>query len=133
MSAVVTILIDQIDTVDRLRDASSDHVAGMAATIEKNAAENIGYDGLCDPIKVRPLAGDEDGYGYLLISGMHRLEAVRLLGRDSIAAIEYDIGAIGARRLEIEENLVRHDLNALDKAIFVFEFREMFEAEYGEV
>lgn len=135
MSEAVHILIDQIDCDRRLRPASEPHVEMLIASISRAAEAGIGHDGLREPIEVCPLESgiDKKGRGYALISGLHRLEACRRLGRDSIAAVEYDIGQLEADLLEVEENLVRADLNALDRAFFVKRFREMFEAAYGVV
>ncbi|WP_335949954.1 ParB N-terminal domain-containing protein [Salipiger bermudensis] len=47
----------------------------------QNIAESILENGQITPIQVRP-----DGEGYVLIEGLHRLEALRLLGEDSVLA-----------------------------------------------
>ena len=44
-------------------------------------AESILADGQTTPIQLRP-----DGNGYVLIEGLHRLEALRLLGEASVLA-----------------------------------------------
>ena len=130
MSEVAVILIDRIDAgaSTRKRPAYPDKVAALAASIK--AGEGVGYDGLRHPVEVRE--GAEDGH-YILISGLHRVIALKELGRESIAAVVLDVDAVRAELLELEENLVRSDLTALDRAIFVARFREMFEAEHGEV
>ena len=47
----------------------------------QNLAESILEDGQNTPIQIRP-----DGEGYVLIEGLHRLEALRLLGEESVLA-----------------------------------------------
>ena len=47
-------------------------------------AEDILEHGLQSPVQVRR---DEDRNRYVLISGVHRLEAVRALGEDSVEAL----------------------------------------------
>lgn len=44
-------------------------------------AESILEDGQTTPIQLRP-----DGYGYVLIEGLHRLEALQVLGEESVLA-----------------------------------------------
>lgn len=44
-------------------------------------AESILEDGQTTPIQLRP-----DGEGYVLIEGLHRLEALRVLGEESVLA-----------------------------------------------
>lgn len=54
-----------------------------AAKVETRA-EEILEKGLSAPIQVRR---DEDRKRYVLVSGVHRLEAVRALGEDAIEAL----------------------------------------------
>lgn len=127
MSGVVEMLpITSVGTKDRLRHDDHGWVEALAASIARAEAAGVGYAGLRNPIEVR-----REGRGYLLISGLHRLMALHLLERDKIAAVVLDVDAIEAQLLEVEENLVRRDLDALDRALFVLRFREMFEAKYG--
>ncbi len=105
------IRIDAIDASGRLRPVEPDHVAMIAESIEQ-----LGR--LEHPIVVRP-AGD----GYKLTIGAHRLAAVKALGwteltlGDQVVIREDD--ELTAKLAEIDENLVRHELNALDRALFL--------------
>ena len=131
---VEIIPIDQIAATGRLRPASEPHVEALMASILRGAGSGLGHDGLREPVEVRPLdEPDGEGHRYALISGLHRLEACRRLERESIAAVIYQVGELEAQLLEVEENLVRADLTALDRALHVKRVREMFEAAYGEV
>ncbi|MGO4872787.1 MAG: ParB/RepB/Spo0J family partition protein [Roseiarcus sp.] len=106
-----TIRIDDIDASGRLRPVEPDHVALIAASIEQ-----VGR--LEHPIVVRP-AGD----GYKLTIGAHRLAAMKSLGWTELTVGEHvvvrDDDEPTAKLAEIDENLVRHDLNALDRALFL--------------
>lgn len=111
-----TLDIDQIEVSDRLRDADPAHVAALA--------ESIGQIGLQVPIRVRI---DREGH-YHLIAGLHRIEACRLAGRSEIEClIETGLNALTARMIEIDENLIRHELNPLDRATFLAERKRIYE------
>ena len=129
MSLTVEMLpIAKIGTDGRKRKADVAWVEALSASIGRAAKVGVGYDGLRTPVEVR-----KTGKTYRLIAGLHRFHAVRRLQRTEIAAVVLDVDEIEAELLELEENLVRHDLVALDRAFFVLRFREMFEAAYGVV
>lgn len=67
--------------------------------------------GLLNPVTVR-----EDGDGYMLVAGLHRLEAARSIGWLEIEAVVVDLCGLEAELAEIDENLCRNDLTALDRA-----------------
>ena len=76
-------------------------------------AESIATRGQLQPIIVRP-RGDTD---YLLVVGLHRLEAVRKLGHEAIECRVLDgMDADQALLAEIDENLVRADLTPSERA-----------------
>ena len=67
-------------------------------------AESINETGLHDPIIVRPIKKEEDKYE--ILSGHNRVEAVKILGWPTIAAIvKDDISDEMAERIVIESNL----------------------------
>jgi ParB family chromosome partitioning protein len=114
------IRIDQIDDdmSDRLRPIDADHVAVIAASIAQQ--------GLLQPIRVRPV----DGGGYKLVLGAHRLAALKLLKREELTVgdevLIAEAGDYSAKVDEIDENLARHELNALDRAIFLAKRKEFY-------
>ena len=121
---VQSIPIIKIDTTDRLRPVDE----GYARLI----AEDIGTDGrLGQPVEVRPYEG-----GWRLIDGGHRLRAAELLGWIEIPAIVHEVGADEARLMEIDRNLIRAELNPLDRAAFLAEREAVYlrlhpETEHG--
>lgn len=71
-------------------------------------SESIQEIGLQNPITVRP-----DGY---LIGGLHRLEAYRLLGYEEIPVTVVDLDDLRTELAELDENLIRNEGTALDRA-----------------
>jgi hypothetical protein len=65
-------------------------------------ADSIREVGLITPIDVL-----QDGDGYRLVTGLHRLEAHRRLGRREIRAVVHNIDDVDADLVEIDEKLVR--------------------------
>jgi len=122
MATISKILrLDDIEIADRLRDADPAHVAALA--------ESIGQIGLQVPIRVRI---DREGR-YHLIAGLHRIEACRMAGLNEIEClIENGLNALSARMIEIDENLIRHELNPLDRATFLAERKRIYEELHPE-
>lgn len=83
-------------------------------------AESIEQIGLRHPITVREKNGK-----YQLIAGRHRLEACRKLGREHVPAIIVKMTNDEARLWEIAENLHRANLNNIEKAEQIDEWREL--------
>jgi N6-adenosine-specific RNA methylase IME4 len=91
----------------RLRKLRPEVVAELAASIREQ--------GLLQPIRLRPRS--RGGSGYILVAGRHRLEAVRSLGLNNIRAeICDDMKADEALLAEIDENLMRAELSAAERA-----------------
>jgi ParB-like chromosome segregation protein Spo0J len=82
--------------------------------------------GLLEPIIVRRDTGT-------LISGLHRLEAVRANGEDTILARLVDVTDLHAEMMEIDENLVRVELTVLERAEHLRRRKELYEALHPEV
>jgi ParB family chromosome partitioning protein len=105
----------RIDTIeiapDRLRHLDAAKVEELAASIREH--------GLISPIIVR---GVDDGARLILVAGLHRLEAVKRLGLDSIKVIFVEGNDIEVRLLEITENLHRAELTATERAEHVAEW-----------
>ena len=105
--------------VDRLRPVDPAHVEAIAASIAQI--------NLKSPIIVRP-----EGNRYRLVAGAHRLAAVQSLGHETIDAIVENLDADEARLVEIDENLMRRELSALDRAIFLAELKAVYDVLHPE-
>ena len=114
--------IDQIKIGERKRPVDPQQVAGLAASIR--------LLGLMNPITV-----DQD---YGLLAGLHRLEACKLLGWESIPATicalsdVVDTAALLKELAEIDENLIRNDLSELEKGIQHAERKQIYETLHPE-
>ncbi|WP_245494994.1 MT-A70 family methyltransferase [Rhizobium ruizarguesonis] len=122
----VALRIDQIDVVNRLRVIDPEKVAALKASIEKI--------GLRTPISV---FGDwqamkDETIHVRLSAGAHRLEAMRQLGREHIAAIIRDEDEVDAELWEIDENLIRSELTPADRAIFIHRRKQLYELKFPE-
>lgn len=111
--------ISKIDMSNRLRPINDAHVAILA--------QNIRDSRLRTPIEV-VVKGDR----YRLIAGGHRVVAFKLLQRPKIEADLYEASTDEARLLEIDENLIRHELNPLDRAVFLAERKALWEKLHPE-
>ncbi len=105
-----------IDTAGRLRPVDKDRALMIAAAMAE--------EGQRMPVEVRAL--NKRGR-YPLISGGHRVAGAALLGWEHIEAEILDLTADEAREREINENLYRADLTELDKAVFLFEKKRLYE------
>ncbi len=105
---------------DRARPIDPAWVEALAGSIREQ--------GLMQPIVVH--ADDE---GHHLVAGHHRLEAFRLLGRETIPAVM--LGAMTAdeaKLAEVMENLGRNELIALDRCHHLYELKQVWERLYPE-
>lgn len=103
--------IETIAVADRLRAVGDEAVGRLADSIKEI--------GLRTPITVRAV---EDG-GLVLVSGAHRLAAVKQLGWTKVEAFVIENWSdLEARRWEIAENLHRADLTTLQRAEQVAEW-----------
>jgi 16S rRNA G966 N2-methylase RsmD len=82
--------------------------------------ESISEIGLMSPIWITP--------GGVLIAGWHRLHACRELGHTQIRAQIVDTDGLKLAIASIDENLVRKDLSALERAEHLAERKDIFEA-----
>ena len=116
MSEILELPLASIEVgSDRARDLDPAWAEGLAGSIREQ--------GLMQPIVVH--ANDE---GYHLIAGLHRLEAFRLLGRETIPAImQGAMTADEAKLAEVMENLARNELIALDRCHHLFELKQVWE------
>ncbi len=81
-------------------------------------AESIATLGLLHPISVNKQ--------YQLVTGHHRLEAFKILGKKTIPAITTEKG-LKADLAEIDENLIRQELSVLERADCLQKRKEIYE------
>jgi ParB family chromosome partitioning protein len=67
-----------------------------------------------------------------LISGLHRLEAFKALGRKHIPAIILSVNAEEAELRELDENLMRNDLTLLERADHLYRRKSLYEVLHPE-
>lgn len=107
----VEVCIADISIGQRMRDVNLGKVHEIAASIVDV--------GLLQPIVVRS--------DMLLISGLQRLEAYKLLGYGKIpAVIQPYTTSIKQKLSEIDENLIRNDLTELQRAIYYAEREQLY-------
>lgn len=87
-------------------------------------AGSIGQVGLINPVTVNK--------DLVLVAGLHRLEACRQLGWSEIPAIILDADVLKAELAEIDENLIRNPLSALEQADQMKRRKEIYEALHPE-
>jgi len=103
MQHVATLPIDHIDVPKGRRPIDPKTVETLVNSIKEIGLQN--------PITVRH--GDNR---HILVAGLHRLEALRKLGRDRAPCLVVDMSDVDARLWEIAENLHRSDLTAQERA-----------------
>lgn len=104
--------IDDIEIPDGRRQAKPDVVRKLAESIEKI--------GLQHPVTVR-----RKGERYVLVAGLHRIEAFRRLKREHIPALITSFTNTNARLWEIAENLHRAELTVQERADHIEEWRSL--------
>ncbi len=111
---MTTLSLEQIDVGERLRAVDEDYARLLA--------EGFRESGQITPIDVR-----RSGDRYLLIAGAHRVRAAQLLGWAEIEATVREVDDLGAEMMQIDENLLRHDLTEMDRATFLARRKELYE------
>lgn len=106
------VALADIKVADRLRPVDEDWAQALAGSIAR--------DGLLSPIDICA-----EGKGYRLVAGAHRLRAHALLGLTEIAAFMRDHEALGRRAREIAENVMRRELDPIDRAAHITELYEV--------
>ena len=116
--------ISQIRVGQRLRQVSVEHVTVLAASMKEV--------GLLQPVVVTNDDFIPDRFE--LVAGFHRMMAAKQLGWDTIEAVvqpradkNKGKNQDNLRIAEIDENLCRHELNPLDRAIFLAERQTIYE------
>ncbi|MBC06325.1 ParB/RepB/Spo0J family partition protein [Thalassospira sp.] len=120
--------IELITIGERLRAVDQDHVAVIADSIRQCGR-------VLQPITISRKFATRDALRpeMTLLAGAHRLAAAKLAGLDVIPAeIVDDIKPLQAKLIEIDENLLRHELNPLDRAVFLAERKRIYEELHPE-
>lgn len=91
---------------DRFRDTNEKHIVELAASFKAM--------GQLQPIVVR-LCEDDPEYDFILVAGMHRLQAAKLNKSTVSAVLREDIDDVLAREMELEENVKRLDMDWKDR------------------
>lgn len=113
--------IASIDASDRLRPVDEAHARWIAVSMNEG--------GLIEPIIVRL---HPTGNGLKLVAGAHRLRGGQINGDTQIAAIMIEATDDEARQIEIDENLARRELTALERAEFLAERKRTYERLHPE-
>ena len=90
----------------------------------KELANSITEVGLINPIMV--------DQSYTLIAGLHRLEAMKLLGRTEIECTVSDLDGLQVELAEIDENFVRKDLSDDEFRELLLRRKEIYESLHPE-
>jgi ParB/RepB/Spo0J family partition protein len=103
---LINVPLSDLQIFSKRRPVDPERVCLLAASISRI--------GLRTPITVRLRLARPSGAE--LIAGLHRVEAAKLLGWTSIAAVPLNDDEGASRLWKLEENLQRAELNALDHA-----------------
>ena len=115
-SRLMLVKVSDVRIRTRLRGSNEENI--------EEIAESINDIGLINPISI-----DSDQN---LIAGYHRLQAYKLLGLKEIPAIISNQKELKARLQEIDENLKRAELTAIEKSIHIEE-REVILREINQL
>lgn len=100
----------------------------LRAPVVDGLADSIAEQGLLHPILVRP-----EGNRFVLIAGLHRIEAHRKLGLEAIWAEIRDGGQAQLAELaEIDENLMRAELSSAERSLHLIKRKEIYEELHPE-
>ncbi len=115
-SSAVELKVSLIDVRRRLRPVKESAVDDIIVS--------VGEGRLIQSITVRPVGGR-----FELVIGAHRLAAFVKMGRLTVTAQIRVLTDLQARQMEIDENLVRSGLTALEQLIFLAERVEVWAAQ----
>ena len=117
---VLPVDLASIEIPPRLRAVDPETVTALADSISRISLQN--------PIILQKHP-DDPGL-LLLVSGAHRLQAVRELGWPRIEALIVDGSPEEIGLIEIDENLIRKDLTPLDRARFLAQRKAIYAKLY---
>lgn len=112
--------VTDIDIQARLREASPTAVASIASSI-------LEVGEILKPLIVRKVKS-----GYRLLDGLHRLEAAKQIGHDTVPVQIRTCTNNQAVRIEVDANIAGAPLNALDMAVFLAAHKALYEKEHPE-
>lgn len=116
-----------IECGSRIREVSPTHVTALIASIKAV--------GLLHPITVRPHPVLHCGRivdGFKLVSGLHRLEALKAIGTQEIPIQVVEMNELEATIAECDENLCGTMLSQAERALFTKRRKEAYEALHPE-
>ena len=90
----------------------------------KELADSIRELGLLNPLTI-----DRD---YVLIAGLHRLEAVKALGWEDVECTVSSLEGLAAELAEIDENFIRSDLSPVEYGEMLLRRKEIYETLHPE-
>ena len=93
----------------------------------QSLAESFSSIGQLQPITVVRKNGS-----YKLIAGLHRLEAAKSIGWQSIQATEFEGDEVAVELAEIDENLMRNDLAVLEQGEHLARRQELVGYKVGK-
>lgn len=108
--------VDEIQIKEGRRELNDDHVRELA-------------DSICELGLLNPITVDKD---HTLIAGLHRLQAVKLLGWQSVECTVSSLEGLQAELAEIDENFVRNDLSTLEFGEMLLRRKEIYEMLHPE-
>ena len=120
---VIEIPLADIELGDRLRAVDIDYAQMIGTSIAEHGQRT--------PIEVRAQKG-RGKKPFALIAGAHRIRGAFNAGLESIFAVVLDADDLQARLLEIDENLCRRELSALDRSVFLAERKRVYEEMHPE-
>lgn len=126
MAELIRLKLKDLYRGDRLRPVDMGIAAAIGASFEER--------GQISPITVRRTPAKGKGATpYTLIVGGHRCAGADIIGWEELDALVVEADGPEAQMMEIAENLFRNELNALDRAIFVIKYRELWEDQHGKI
>lgn len=117
------IKISDIKVGENRREIDESTVINLVKSI-RDTGRGVKGEGLINPISINK--------SKRLIAGAHRLEACRRLGWDEIECTIMDIDGLRGELAEIDENLIRHNLNHIDEGEQLLRKKEIYEILYPE-
>lgn len=104
---------------DQIRDPKD----AMRTELDRDSlfdlAENIKQNGLINPITVRPVEG-----GYEVVAGHRRLSACKIAGKIRVTCVVRELDDKQTFEVMAAENIERADVDPVDEAIFLTQYKE---------